>query len=163
MDNYTISSGIYGMRRLFHVLFKNDGADIALKMITKKDAPSYRNMIDLGGTALFESFVPSGMNESRNHHMFGDIIHLFISKIAGININPYMSDIHEVLIDPIIPKSLSHAKAWYSFGNEKINVVWKKSDGKTKINVELPEIAHGDIRINGTLVTLKPGLNEFVV
>lgn len=162
-DNYTICCGMYGLRYIFHVLFENGNGDIALEMITKKDAPSYRNMIDLDGTALFESLIPNGSNESRNHHFYGDIVHLFIAKIAGININPNMNDIHEVLVKPIIPERISSASADYSFENGKISVNWEKTDGKTKITVYLPEIAFGKIQLNERTEALKTGQNEFYI
>lgn len=163
-DNYTICCGMYGLRNIFHVLSDNGDADIALAMITKKDSPSYRNMIDLGGTALFESLIPNGINESRNHHFFGDIINLFISKIAGLRINPDMNDPSEVLINPCIPKSLSCAQAEYCFGSGRtVRVHWKKENGAVKICVTLPECSHGKIKIKDTLVPLKPGTNNFTL
>jgi ABC-type dipeptide/oligopeptide/nickel transport system permease component len=42
-----------GLRHIFHVLFENGDGDIALKMMCQEEAPSYANMIKLGGTALF--------------------------------------------------------------------------------------------------------------
>ena len=160
-DDYTICCGMYGLRHIFHVLFENGGADTALNMITKKDAPSYRNMIDLGGTALFESLIPNGVNESRNHHFYGDIIHLFISKIAGLNINPNMNDIHEVLIKPIIPSSIESASASYKFEKGEVTVNWSKVDKKAKITVALPEGVHGKIQLADGLAELSTGENSF--
>jgi len=160
-DDYTICCGMYGLRYIFHVLFENGDADTALCMITKKDAPSYRNMIDQGGTALFESLIPNGSNESRNHHFYGDIIHLFIAKLAGLNINPNMNDIHEVLIKPIIPASIDSASTSYKFESGEITVNWIKADGKVKVTVFLPEIAHGNIQLTESLARLTPGENVF--
>ena len=160
-DDYTICCGMYGLRYIFHVLFENGDADTALNMITKKDAPSYRNMIDLDGTALFESLIPNGVNESRNHHFYGDIINLFIAKLAGLNINPNMDDIHEVLIRPIIPDSIDNASASYKFESDELTVNWTKADGKVKIIVDLPENAHGKIQLTEGLVKLLTGKNVF--
>lgn len=163
-DNYTICCGMYGLRNIFHVLFDNGDADIALAMITKKDAPSYRNMLDLGGTALFESLIPNGINESRNHHFFGDIINLFISKLAGLKINPNMNDPNEVLINPCVPQIIDYAQAEYTFNNgQSVRVHWEKESNAVKICVRLPECSHGKIKIKDTLVPLKSGTNSFTL
>ena len=155
---------MYGLRNIFHVLADNGDIDIALEMITKKGAPSYRNMIDLDGTALFESLIPNGINESRNHHFFGDIINLFITKIAGLRINPNMNDIYEVLIDPCIPQSLDYAQAKYTFNtNEQIEVSWKKETGSVRVSIELPKIAHGKIKTKNGFLSLKTGSNDFTL
>ena len=87
-----LDCGMIGLRYVFHVLFEGGDADLALNMIAREDAPSYGNMIKLGGTALFESTIPNGLQESENHHFYGDIIHLFISKLAGIRVNPMLTD-----------------------------------------------------------------------
>ena len=155
---------MYGLRNIFHVLASNGDIDIALEMITKKGAPSYRNMIDSDGTALFESLIPNGINESRNHHFFGDIINLFISKITGLQINPNMNDIYEVLIEPCIPKHLDYAQAEFTFNNdEQIKVRWEKKNESIIIRVDMPAISHGKIKINNSLIPLSTGINEYVL
>ena len=160
-DDYTICCGMYGLRYIFHILFENGDGNIALEMITKKKAPSYLNMIELDGTALFESLIPNGVNESRNHHFYGDIIHLFISKIAGLNINPNMNDIHEVLIKPMIPDSIDSTSASYKFEKGEVSVSWSKVDEQIKITVDLPESAHGKIQLTDGLAKLSTGKNIF--
>ena len=94
--------GMIGLRHIFHVLFENGDADLALRMITRDDEPSYGYMIKMGGTALFEATKQNGEQNSQNHHFYGDIINLFITKIVGININPDMKDIHKIKIQPTI-------------------------------------------------------------
>lgn len=162
-DNSAITCGMIGLRNIFHVLCDNGDSDLALSMITKKDAPSYRGMLDQGGTALFESFVPNGVQESQNHHFFGDIINLFISKIAGININPYMNDIYEVLINPLFPEKLEYASADYYYGDQKIAVNWKRIGSKIAITADMPQIAHGKIKLKNNVFELKTGKNEFII
>jgi len=163
-DNYTIACGIVGLRNLFHVLSENGDIDIALRMITKKEGPSYRTMIDRGGTSLFECLIHNGVQESENHHMNGDIVNLFISKLAGLEINPEMDDIYNVLIDPKIPESIDSASAWYAYPDgQKTEVCWEKNNGTVKLRVNLPECAHGKVKISGELIELKIGVNEFVL
>jgi len=132
--------GMIGLRYIFHVLFENGDAELALKMITREDAPSYGNMIKLGGTALFESLIPNGLNESENHHFYGDILHLFISKLAGIRVNPTFSNINSAVITPTVPESISYALAEYDFASGTLSVRWEKIDGaRIRVRTLVPE------------------------
>ena len=96
--------------------------------------------------------------------MNGDIVNLFISKLAGLEINPEMDDIYNVLIDPKIPESIDSASAWYAYPDgQKTEVCWEKNNGTVKLRVNLPECAHGKVKISGELIELKIGVNEFVL
>ena len=134
-----VCCGMIGLRHIFHVLFENGDSELALKMITREDAPSYGNMIKLGGTALFESLIPNGINESENHHFYGDILHLFISKLAGIRVNPTLSNINSAIITPTVPESISYAFASYDFACGTLSVKWEKiSNTRIRLKAVVP-------------------------
>lgn len=153
-----VDCGMIGLRHIFHVLFENGDADIALNMITRDDAPSYGSMIRLGGTALFESLVPNGLNESENHHFYGDIIHLFISKLVGIRINPTLTDTGSVLIAPTIPESIHYAAASYDFPEGTLSVRWEKQgDGLIAISATVPDGITAILRFGDVTSTLDHG------
>ena len=160
-DNYTINCGMIGLRNIFHLLSENGDIDIALKMITKENAPSNRDMIDRGGTALFESLAPNGVQESQNHHFYGDIINLFITKIVGININPDMKDIHKIKIQPHIPADVNFAKGSYSVGENQLDMEWKKYGDKVRILVNVAGDFYGTIVFGDTECNLQKGLNSY--
>ena len=135
-----VDCGMIGLRHVFHVLFEMGDADLALSMITRPDPPSYGSMIRLGGTALFESLIPNGLNESENHHFYGDIIHLFIAKLAGIRVNPTLTDPKSVLIAPIIPESIDYASASYDFPEGTLSVQWCKIENdRISLCVSVPD------------------------
>ena len=135
-----LDTGMLGLRHIFHVLFENGDADLALKMITREDPPSYGCMIKLGGTALFESTIPNGVQESENHHFYADILHLFVSKLAGIRINPTLSDPKSALISPTVPTSVDHASAEYRFPEGTLSVKWQKTDSEhILIEIDVPK------------------------
>ncbi len=147
--DYHLDCGMVGLRYIFHVLFDNGDGEIALKMITRPDGPSYGNMIALGGTALFEATEQNGVQESQNHHFYGDILNLFISKMTGLRINPNMNDINEVEIIPNLPESIDFAKASYDFKSGTLSVEVKKENGKLSVKVNAPDGVHGNVYANG--------------
>lgn len=157
-DNRTINCGMIGLRNIFHVLADNGDMELALEMITKKDAPSYRDMIDRGGTALFESLAPNGFQESRNHHFYGDIINLFITKILGLNINPDMNDIYKVSVKPYGLGVVDGASATYTRGDSRIVVKWA---GDNTVYIHMEGKFHGTVDLDGKIMEIKEGLHEY--
>lgn len=157
--DYHVWCGMLGLRHIFHVLFENGDADIALKMITREDAPSYGNMIKLGGTALFEATKQNGIQNSQNHHFYGDIINLFITKLTGININPDIDDTHNILISPVIPECIESSSASFDYKEGTLSVSWKKNDGYIYLTVNVPPSVHGKAKLEGEIFELNSGDN----
>ena len=153
-----VDCGMIGLRHIFHVLFEMGDGDLALSMITRPDPPSYGSMIRLGGTSLFESLIPNGLNESENHHFFGDIINLFITKIVGIRINPDLDDPKRVLINPIIPEGLDYAVASYDFPEGTLRIKWQKQDdGNARVYFSIPEGITAVVDNEGDIVPIGTG------
>lgn len=140
-----IDCGVVGLRYIFHVLFKNGDGSLAYHMITRKEAPSYGRMIQEGGTALFESLSENGWNESQNHHFFGDILNLFVSKLAGLVINPNMTDASEIRIRPYPIPEVNQACARFDSAWGSISVEWKRTETGICLTAEIPEGIHGEI------------------
>ncbi len=156
-----VDCGMIGLRHIFHVLFEWGDPDLALRMITRDDAPSYGNMIKLGGTALFESLIPNGLNESQNHHFFGDILHLFVAKLVGIRINPSLTNPSSAVISPIVPKSVDYAKVDYDFDTGRLSVMWNKlSDDRVKLIVNVPNGVSAELVWGKKRLTLPSGESE---
>ena len=157
-----VDCGMIGLRHIFHVLFEMGDGDLALSMITRPDPPSYGSMIRLGGTALFESLIPNGLNESENHHFYGDIINLFITKLVGIRINPTLTDPKHVLISPTIPDSIDYASAGYDFPEGRLSVSWHKREaGKITLSVTVPEGVTAALNHSGSITPIGTGNIEF--
>lgn len=132
--------GMIGLRHIFHVLFENGDADLAIEMITRPDAPSYGSMLKLGATTLFESLIPNGLNESENHHFYGDILHLFIAKLVGIRVNPTLANTQSAVITPTVPANVSYACASYDFKCGTLYVKWQKiTDTHIRVEIYVPE------------------------
>lgn len=155
--------GMVGLRFIFHVLLENGDGDLAYKMITRPDAPSYGNMIVRGATALCECIEDNRFNSSENHHFFGDILNLFISDYAGLRVNPNMDNINEVLIKPTFVSALSWAEASYTTKCGAVTTRWEKTDEGYVVSVSIPEGVTGNICLNGELTALPVGASSWKV
>ncbi len=135
--------GMIGCHKIFHVLSKFGEGELAYKMITKKEYPSYGHLLELGETSLPERFMLDGApRDSHNHHFFGDIARWFIREIAGLRVENYKT----VVIKPDFLKEITSAEAYYELPSGRVSVKWKaETDGRIQLEYTCPEGV--DIRV----------------
>ena len=132
-----IDLGVLGGRVIFHVLSDFGYSELAYKMITRPDYPSYGNWLSRGATTLWENFAPDSVS-SPNHHFWGDISAWFIKHISGINYNPTGADLKEIIIKPEFISSLTNASGYYISKFGKIVSSWRRQNGEILLIVEIP-------------------------
>ncbi len=130
--------GVLGARVIFRVLCDYGYEDLAIKMITRTDEPSYACMIKDGLTTLAENVCkPYG---SLNHHFWGDISALMIEYFAGIRINPEKKGADTAFIAPVFASDMSYAEGYYESVKGMIRSRWeKKSDESYVLTLTIPE------------------------
>lgn len=156
-----VDCGMIGLRCIFHVLFEHGDGSLAYEMITREDEPSYGSMIKRGGTALFEALEDNGVQESQNHHFLGDILNLFISKLAGIVVNPDMTDEKHILIAPHMIDKVEEVFASFKASKGEVCVSYKNEQEKAELVVEMPEGMYGEVLWKGERKKLQKGRNVF--
>ena len=133
--------GVLGGRVIFRVLCDNGYEDLAIKMITRPDAPSYGVMIADGLTTLAENVrEPYG---SLNHHFWGDISALMIEYFAGIRPNPDLQNANNIDIRPLFSTDMQHAKAYYKAPAGRVEVYWQRKGEEIKLELTYPAGAKG--------------------
>lgn len=134
-DGFSITSGFLGLRVIFHVLSQFGEADLAYKMITKPDFPSYGYWVEKGETTLLEQFRPYDdyYALSKNHHFLGDVINWFMSCPGGIKVQN--SD--TVVICPSFIKKLDWCKASHKLKNGEVSVFWERKNDAVELNVKV--------------------------
>ena len=138
--------GMLGLRVLFHVLSDFGRGDLAYLMIARPDYPSYGSWIAQGATSLWEDFQPPGSKpNSLNHHFFGDISNWFITKVAGIRVNPRLASCREVDIRPAFLDALDYAKARHDTATGTVGVEWRREGGHIALTVEAVQGLKGRI------------------
>lgn len=147
-ENDSFDCGILGLRVIFHVLSAYGHTDLAYKMITKEEFPSYGYQIANGATSIWEDFrrVDDAPN-SRNHHFFCDYISWFMKNLIGLNVNPYRRNPNEFLLAPKFIAALDHAEATYNAPAGEVRISWKRDDDEILYSVTLPEGAKAEIAL----------------
>lgn len=146
-----IDVGVLGGRVIFHVLSMFGHSDLALKMITRPDYPSYGNWIARGATTLWESFLED-REESTNHHFWGDISAWFIKRLAGIQYNPNGNDISELEVRPSFVQTLDNVEAYYESPHGKIVSSWKRNGNSIVLSLQVPEKIKANIYLEDSFI-----------
>lgn len=134
--------GFLGIFTLFHVLTAFGRSDIAYRMITQKEFPSYRNLLDRGETAMVEAFRPEGTEcGSHNHHFLGDVVRWFIGDLAGL----YILHADAVRIAPSFLPQLDSASAYYELPSGRVSVSWERVDGAVTLTYSAPSTVSCDL------------------
>jgi alpha-L-rhamnosidase len=140
--------GVRGGRVIFHVLAAFGDADLAYRMITRPEYPSYGNWVTQGATTLWEQFMTDYTTPSSlNHHFWGDVSGWYITRVAGIQVNPFGEDHLECDVAPAFIDALKWAESWHECAAGIINVKWERGDGGITLSLSYPEGAHGRIRL----------------
>ncbi len=136
-DEERMTGGILGLRTIFHVLSSNNESELAYRMITRLDAPSYGNWVSRGNTTLPEQFLSSDCNwlRSDNHHFFGDVLHWFMRWIGGLQI----IDHNNVVIAPHFIHALQSADATHILPAGEISVHWERKNDEITLTLSHPK------------------------
>lgn len=164
MDDH-FDCGMIGVRTIFRTLAEHGDAELAFRMITRTDSPSYGIMVEKYGlVTLAESFHEyyDGHITSLNHHFMGDISGFFIAHLAGLQINPFGDDCRRIKIAPSFIPQLDSARAFYDTVNGRAEVSWKRDGGKILITVSKPDGIYGDVVLpKGYKFTAKDGAPDY--
>lgn len=150
-----LDCGMIGVRVLFRVLADLGYADLAFKLITRPDYPSYGAFVEYGLTALPENFLSAEeikKPDSLDHHFLGDYSAWALEYIAGIR----PESAKKVDIRPCFIEKLDFAEGSYETVCGKISVKWQRDGEMIKLSVELPESLESRIILPAGYVFYEP-------
>jgi len=137
-DGDFLKSGVLGGRTIFHALSEYGYSDLAYKMITRPEFPSYGSVANSGATTLLETFATQKI-DSLNHHMWGDVSAWFIKRVAGLQFNPTGNDINSVNVKPSFINALDFAESYYDAPAGRIFSSWKRDGENIVLNIQIPQ------------------------
>ena len=129
--------GFIGMHCIFHVLSKFGYTELAYRMITNGEFPSYAYFANKGVTAMVEMMFPDLYNcQSLNHHFLCDYARWFMTALAGLTV----IDSNTVKVEPMFVDDLDYASAWHELPAGKVTVSWKRDEnGIPRVTVDAPK------------------------
>ena len=157
-NNGRFDCGFLGLHVLFHVLSEFGEGETAYQMITGKEFPSYRNLLDRGETAMVEAFQPEGGPEcgSHNHHFLGDAVRWFFRSLAGLEI----VNCRRIRVSPLFVRELDSAEASYELPGGNAAVAWRRCGSRILLTVTHPADVSCDINCDRTVCDVREQITE---
>ena len=151
--NNHLSTGMFGTPWLFKALASLNRSDIAWKILSQTDFPSYGYMLQENATTLWESWGFSNDTLSHNHPMFSGAVPWILGSIGGTQIDEANSVAGDRLIfAPLRPagSDLTHSKATVTTSRGTASCSWRCSQGGMfHVNISCPVNTKGTVVIHG--------------
>jgi alpha-L-rhamnosidase len=141
--NERLSTGILGTKYLMEVLDRSGHSDLAWRLATRDEYPSWGDM-SRGQTTLSELWDRTGSN---NHVMFGSVDSWFYGTLGGICLDESKPSAERLCIAPFFVAELSHCRAVRRCPQGSIRSEWWKEAGQITWETEVPANLTARLRI----------------
>lgn len=145
-SKYHHECGMVGMRWLLHALNKCNLYEYAYKVVTVDGYPGYKDWFTQGATTLWEYWDWDAHSDSKNHHMYTDVMGWIIQTVVGITIY-----CNAITIKPFFFSDLGMAKGGYITPYGKVSVAWEKYNDLINLSIDVPpgaEVYYDGERLN---------------
>ncbi|HEY4207140.1 MAG TPA: family 78 glycoside hydrolase catalytic domain [Puia sp.] len=144
-----ISTGVIGTQWLMRGLTEYGRADLAWKIATNTDYPSWGYMVKHGATTIWELWNGNTANpsmNSQNHVMLlGDLIAWFFQDLAGIA--PGAPGFKKIRMQPVWPAGLDSVHATYQTPYGEVGSHWVKKNGMVVWDISVPPNTEADVHL----------------
>lgn len=150
-----IGTGFIGTPALLPALVKIGEYELAAAMFLQEEVPGWLYQIKHGATTIWERwdairadgkmFDPA-MN-SYNHYAYGSVCQWLFEGLAGFRPDPDEPAFRHVIFEPLVVPALAPLKATHDSTAGRIEAGWQVDGDKVTYKVEIPEGAHGSLRL----------------
>ena len=138
-DKCHVNAGVHGAKASLNVLSANGYGELAYKMATAQDFPSWGWWLANGRTTLVENWrLDVTRDNSDNHIMFGDIAAWFHRALGGINPDPEQPGFRHIILRPCFPAGQNSFACSYDSPYGKIEVSWTRKNRKVSLKAIIP-------------------------
>lgn len=146
-----ISVGVMGVQHIMRGLTESDCLELAYKIASNTDYPSWGYMAKNGATTIWELWNGNTANpamNSGNHVMLlGDLLIWEYSYLAGITNADGSCGYRTIKLKPHIPKDLNNVDCQYHSIYGTIASSWRKADGKLVWDFIIPANTSAEVWI----------------
>ncbi|WP_306795366.1 alpha-L-rhamnosidase C-terminal domain-containing protein, partial [Cohnella sp. GbtcB17] len=153
-----LTTGFVGTPYLCHVLTRFGHADLAYKLLERREYPSWLYPVVKGATTIWEhwdgikpdgSFWSDDMN-SYNHYAYGAIGDWLFGSVAGIDTEASEPGYKRVRVRPVPGGSLKFAEASLESPYGEIRSAWRRRpDGGIDYEIVVPANAAANVLLPG--------------
>jgi alpha-L-rhamnosidase len=160
-DNFHIDVGLLGSKAILNALSENGYSDLAYKLATQDDFPSWGAWIKQGATTLFEDWKVDAKRMgamSRNHIMFGEIGAWFYKALGGIKPDPQNPGFKNILLAPHFVIGLERFEATHRGPYGTIISAWRKTKKNIDYRVTIPPNSTAKLTLKGRKIFQDQGV-----
>lgn len=132
-----LNVGMMGLPHLFEALFEQGHGDVAYRLLTAADAPSFAQWRDEGATTLYETWY-DGHTDSKNHHMLSSPVAWLFKGFLGLRPSPDHPGFAHVTLKPCFAKGLTHCRGTVRTVRGDIAAAWCRTEDGIRYTVTLP-------------------------
>jgi alpha-L-rhamnosidase len=140
--NGHVSTGLVGIQWLMRGLSDHGRADLAFRIATHRDYPSWGYMIENGATTIWELWngntADPAMNSYNHVMLLGDLVVWFYEYLAGIQDAPDSASFEKIVMKPYPVTGLDYVKASYHSIHGIIKSDWQKKDNAFQWKITIP-------------------------
>jgi hypothetical protein len=165
--DYATSAGDVGHAYVIRALIEAHETDVAYRMLSRTDPPSYGHQLDLGLTALAEAWTPELgdpriHNQSLNHFMLGHGMEWFYGGLAGLRPGVDAPGFARIDWRPQVPSDLEWVRVKHRLAAGELQLSWRRRAGTTvEFTAHLPSGVSGTLHTAGERLRLQPGDNTY--
>lgn len=131
--NGHVSVGVIGIQHLMRGLTENGRIDLAMKLATNTDYPSWGYMAENGATTIWELWngntADIAMNSGNHVMLIGDLLIWEYSCLAGIQNADGSHGFRHIALKPVVPEKLEYVSGTYDSVYGLIKSSWRNLDG----------------------------------
>lgn len=147
-DDFRLDVGLLGTKSILNALSENGYADIAYKLASREDYPSWGWWIKNGATTLYENWdIASASDISMNHIMFGEIGAWLYKGVGGIKPDPEHPGFEHVLLEPNFVEGLDTFEASHVGPYGEIKTAWARRGKKIVLTVKIPANSRATLKL----------------
>lgn len=173
---HLIQTGFAGTPYIAFALADNGYVEDAYSLLLNEACPGWLYTIKAGGTTTWERWDAldesgrikrMGKNSqadmvSFNHYAYGAVGDFFYRRILGIE--PITAGYQEFSVKPIPGGTLAHAEGSLETGYGRIEVAWKRENGRFSLNVTVPVNTRCKVVLpDGSLCIVGSGKHEYTI
>ena len=137
-----IGTGLVGGQWLMRTLTDWGQGNLAYRIATQTDYPSWGYMIRKGATTIWELWNGDTADPAMNSHnhvmLVGDLVIWMYEYLAGIRPDPERPGFRHVVMKPFLPGDLRFVRAGHKSLYGWIGSAWERRDGRFIWEIELP-------------------------
>ena len=147
--NGHLDFGVLGGCYTLDALVRERRSDLIYTMATQRTWPGWGNMLEQGGTTLWEHWLPG---DSSIHNSFLAIGSWFFSGLAGIRPDPEAAGFKRVFIEPQMVPGVRWVRACHDSIYGPLAVEWDVNDGRRSVRVSIPPGTIGRVALPSGIV-----------